>query len=114
MSEATALISKSVARQMTGIQWTDFSANLWTNYTLAIGADTCCWQCSLTVATSMQRLRRKVGGDPEIETKIVTGCTLTDDGPDDNYTIIWHSGNCGWIIDENNRTWRYVVKAAQA
>jgi hypothetical protein len=47
-----------------------------------------------------------------IEYKAISGCTLTDDEPEDSDTIVWHSGNGGWIIDETGRDWRFAVRAS--
>jgi hypothetical protein len=43
--------------------------------------------------------------------KLTTGCKLTDDEPEDRDTIVWHSGNGGWIMDETGRDWNYAVRA---
>ncbi len=44
--------------------------------------------------------------------KVVTGCTLTDDPPEQEDMIIWHSGNGGWLMDETDQVWTYAVRGA--
>lgn len=83
-----------------------------TTYTLALGH-------SLLLATvpdggdvseQIAEEERKAGGD-SLEYECISGCTLTDDKPEDTDTIVWHSGNEGWIIDETGRDWKYAVRA---
>ena len=49
--------------------------------------------------------------DDDVEYRTVSGLTLTNDAPEDAARVVWGpSTECGWLIDESNRIWRYAVK----
>ena len=80
-------------------------------YTLALGAD----MLLATVPDGADiedavRLEADQSGFEAPEFQAVEGCILTDDEPEDPDSIVWVSGNCGWIMDDAGRVWRFAIR----
>lgn len=82
-----------------------------TTYTLAIGADVL-----LATARDGADVRAIVAADPNARYvgnyDTIAGCTLTDAEPSATDEVVWHSGDGGWIFDENGYSWRFAVRHA--
>ena len=78
-----------------------------TTYTLAIGAD-----MLLATVPDGGDIVSEIAKDMDTPPEYIlhTGCILTDAEPADDSTIVWESGNEGWIFDETGRDWRFAVK----
>ena len=46
--------------------------------------------------------------------KIIAGCTLTDDEPDDEDTIVYRGHQMGWLTDSDGTPRNFAVKAQTA
>ena len=85
-----------------------------TTYTVAI-SDTCLLATVPDrgdIAAAVRAEARLGRFEDDIPVYVVTtGLTLTNDEPEDSDTIVWHSGNGGFLTDEHGADWNYATRA---
>lgn len=80
-----------------------------TTYTLAIGADMLLATVpdggDIASAVQAEAIKARIDAPPY---DAFSGCTLTNIYLPD-HDLIWHSGNSGFITDENGVDWLYAI-----
>lgn len=83
-----------------------------TTYTLAILPDLLLATCqdgdNIEHAVNIEM--HKIGESQAPEYQTISGCTLTDEEPEDRSHIVWRSGDAGYIYDETGRIWEWATK----
>lgn len=81
-------------------------------YTLAIGGDMLLATVpdGGDIAAAVTAEAAKSGFIPPAY-EVEPGCTLTDEEPDGGATVVWASGNAGWVIDETGVDWKFAIRA---
>jgi hypothetical protein len=82
-----------------------------TTYTLALLPDLLLATCpdgdNIEHAVNIEMHKIQV---PTMVYETVSGCTLTDEEPEDQSHIVWRSGDAGYIYDETGRIWVWATK----